>query len=195
MKLFIADSLSVTAHEVIFCQSKFSRQILRFSVMGSYSGFHTEQVSGIASYFEHPLDVTTSQNFVEEMSQAVPQITKYETLSQKTQQHTIDDNNIADTSSMLYNEVSRDSRRRDFQRLKDPKIMKIYEITIVSYSISKFWKEWNRKIRPLFNFNLKQCLNPNPYERPSATELFEELEVFETTTWKRVSYNNPMTFE
>ena len=70
--------------------------------MGSYSGFHTEQVSGIASYFEHPLDVTTSQNFVEEMSEAVPQMTKYETVSQKTQQHTIDDNNIADNSSMLY---------------------------------------------------------------------------------------------
>ena len=147
--------------------------------MGSYSGFHTEQVSGIASYFEHPLDVTTSQNFVEEMSQAVPQMTKYETVSQKTQQHTIDGTNIADTSSMLYNEVSKDSRRRDFQRLKDPKIMKIYEITIVSYSISKFWKEGNRKIRPrvriVFNLFLKQCLNPNPYERPSATELFEEL--------------------
>ena len=47
-----------------------------FLVMGSYSGFHTEQVSGIASYFEHPLDVTTSQNFVAEMSQAVSQMTK-----------------------------------------------------------------------------------------------------------------------
>ena len=103
--------------------------------MGSYSGFHTEQVSGIASYFEHPLDVTTSQNFVEEMSQAVSQMTKYETESQKTQHHTINGNNMTDTSSILCNEVSRDSRRRDFQRLKDPKIMKIYEITIVSYSI------------------------------------------------------------
>ena len=92
--------------------------------MGSYSGFHTEQVSGIASYFEHPLDVTTSQNFVEEMSQATSQMAKYETVSQKTQQHTVDGTNIADTSSMLFNEVSRDSRRRDFQRLKDPKIMK-----------------------------------------------------------------------
>ena len=147
--------------------------------MGSYSGFHTEQVSGIASYFEHPLDVTTSQNFVEEMSQTTSQMAKFETVSQKTQQQTIDGTNIADTSSMLYNEVSKDSRRRDFQRLKDPKIMKIYEITIVSYSISKFWKEGNRKIRPhvriVFNFFLKQCLNPNPYERPSATELFEEL--------------------
>ena len=104
--------------------------------MGSYSGFHTEQVSGIESYFEHPFDVTTSQNFVEEMSQAMSQITKYETVSQKTQQHTIHGTNMTDTSSMLYNEVSKDSRRLDFQRLKDPKIMKIYEITIVSYSIS-----------------------------------------------------------
>jgi len=126
------------------------------AVMGSYSGFHTEQVSGIASYFEHPLDVTTSQNFVAEMSKAVSQITKLDTVSQNTQQQTIDGSNIADTSSILYNEVSRDCRRRDFQQLKDPKILKIYEITI-------------------------QCLNPNPYERPSATELFEELEIFETS--------------
>ena len=109
-----------------------------FPVMGSYSGFHTEQVSGIASYFEHPLDVTTSQNIVEEMSQATSQMAKYETVSQKTQQHTIDGTNMADTSSMLFNEVSRESRRQDFQRLKDPKIMKIYEITIVSYLKCKF---------------------------------------------------------
>ena len=105
-----------------------------FLVMGSYSGFHTEQVSGIASYFEHPLDVTTSQNFVAEMSKAVSQITKLDTVSQNTQQQTIDGSNIADTSSILYNEVSRDCRRRDFQQLKDPKILKIYEITIVSFS-------------------------------------------------------------
>ena len=103
--------------------------------MGSYSGFHTEQVSGIASYFEHPLDVTTSQNFVAEMSKAVSQITKLDTVSQNTQQQTIDGSNIADTSSILYNEVSRDCRRRDFQQLKDPKILKIYEITIVSFSL------------------------------------------------------------
>ena len=107
--------------------------------MGSYSGFHTEQVSGIASYFEHPLDVTTSQNFVAEMSQTVSQITKLETMSQKTQQHPIDGTNIVDTSSILYNEVSRDSRRRDFQQLKDPKILKIYEITIVSAGDEMCW--------------------------------------------------------
>ena len=99
--------------------------------MGSFSGFHTEQVSGIASYFEHPLDVTTSQNFVAEMSQAVSQMTKLDTLSQKTLLDGI--NNIADTSSILYSEVSRESRRKDFEQLKDQKILKIYEITIVSF--------------------------------------------------------------
>ena len=98
----------------------------RFSVMGSFSGFHTEQVSGIASYFEHPLDVTTSQNFVAEMTQTMSQMTV------DGDQKLIDGLNGIDTSSVLYNEVSKDSRRKAFQQLKDPKILKIYEITIVS---------------------------------------------------------------
>ena len=134
-------ALSV-GHIVHFTPKKisyFSLGSKLFLVMGSYSGFHTEQVSGIASYFEHPLDVTTSQNFVAEMSQTVSQITKLETMSQKTQQHPIDGTNIVDTSSILYNEVSRDSRRRDFQQLKDPKILKIYEITIVSVGDEMCW--------------------------------------------------------
>ena len=60
-------------------------------------------------------------------------------MSQKTQQHPIDGTNIVDISSILYNEVSRESRQRDFQKLKDPKILKIYEITIVSAGDEMCW--------------------------------------------------------
>ena len=97
-----------------------------FLVMGSFSGFHTEQVSGIASYFEHPLDVTTSQNFVAEMTKTVSH------MAADADKALIDGSNTVDTSSVLYNEVSKDSRRKDFLQLNDPKILKIFEITIVS---------------------------------------------------------------
>ena len=44
----------------------------------------------------------------------------------------LDGSNTVDTSSVLYNEVSKDSRRKDFLQLNDPNIFKIFEITIVS---------------------------------------------------------------
>ena len=84
--------------------------------MGSFSGFHTEQMSGIASYFEHPLDVTTSQNFAE-----IPSHASYITSGMSLDEHKPNDD-ATDTSSILYNEVAKESRRRDFQQLKDPKI-------------------------------------------------------------------------
>ena len=74
-----------------------------------------------------------------------------QTMSQMTtdgDQKLIDGLNGIDTSSVLYNEVSKDSRRKAFQQLKDPKILKIYEITIVSLNLTY-----------LKNFLMKYCLS------------------------------------
>ena len=54
---------------------------------------------------------------------------------------------------------------------------------------------WVQYFFNIHSKNVDDEILPNPYERPSATELFEELEVFETTTWKRLSYDNPITLQ